>query len=78
MRRTALRRRYGRAAKAPKPLTAKKLDKEIGRIYHANCSGIQIPMMDIPKVFAAGRRAYVEGRDMKDAIVSYVDSIRVN
>ena len=75
----ALRRRYGRAgAKAPKPLAGKKLDKEIERIYYANCSGIQIPMMDIPNVFAAGRRAYVEGRDMKDAIVSYVDSIRVN
>lgn len=64
--------------KAAKPLTAKKLDKEIERIYGANCAGIQIDIMDIPKVFAVGRRAYVEGRDMKDAIVSFVESIRHN
>jgi hypothetical protein len=76
MRRHALRRRYGRAA--AKPLTAKKLDKEIERIYYANCAGIQIDMMDIPKVFAVGRSAYTNGRDMKEAIVSYVESIRKN
>jgi hypothetical protein len=51
------------------------IDCEIDRIYRENCSGIQIDIFDIPRVFDAGRKARTEGRDMKEAIVSFVASI---
>ncbi len=56
----------------------KQLDAEITRLYMQNCSGIQIDMMDIPKVFEEAKKARAEGRDMKDAIVSFVQKIRKN
>lgn len=56
----------------------KALDKEIEKVYRENCSGIAIDIFDISKVFAEGRKAKAEGRDMKDAIVSFVNSIRKN
>jgi len=56
----------------------KALDREINKLYNESCSGIQINIMDIPKVFAEARKARAEGRDMKDAIVSFVNSIRKN
>lgn len=56
----------------------KALDREINKLYRENCSGIQIDIFDIPKVFAEARKARAEGRDMKDAIVSFVNSIRKN
>jgi len=56
----------------------KALDREIDKLYRENCSGIVINIFDIPKVFAEGRKARAEGRDMKDAIVSFVNQIRKN
>lgn len=56
----------------------KALDREIDKLYRENCSGIQIDIFDIPKVFAEARKAKAEGRDMKEAIVSFVNSIRKN
>lgn len=56
----------------------KALDKQIEAIYYANCSGIQIDIFDICKVFAAGKKAHVEGRDIKEAIVSFVETVRKN
>jgi hypothetical protein len=56
----------------------KALDREINTLYVQNCSGIQISIMDIPKVFAEARKARAEGRDMKDAIISFVTRIRKN
>ena len=56
----------------------KLLDAEITRIYTQTCNGIQINIMDIPKVFAEAKKARAEGRDMKDAIVSFVQKIRKN
>ena len=56
----------------------KALDREINKLYHENCSGIQINIMDILKVFAAARSARAEGRDMKEVIISFVNSIRKN
>lgn len=58
--------------------TDKALDKEIDKLYRENCSGIAISILDIPKVFAEAKKARAEGRDMKDAIVSFVNSIRKN
>jgi hypothetical protein len=56
----------------------KALDREINTLYVQSCSGIQISIMDIPKVFAAAKKARAEGRDMKDAIIAFVNSIRKN
>jgi hypothetical protein len=59
-------------------LAAKNLDRLIERIYRQNCSGITIDMLDIGKVFAEGRKAAAEGRDLKEAIVTFVETIRKN
>jgi hypothetical protein len=74
-----------------KPLTTKKLDSLIDQIYNQNCSGIQIDIMDIGKIFNVGKGAYnaaintVPSLDaaqvtalMTTAIVGYVNSIRKN
>jgi hypothetical protein len=57
---------------------AKKLDREIERIYYESCAGVQVSILDIPRVFDAGRKAAAEGRDVKEAIVSFVASVRKN
>jgi hypothetical protein len=59
-------------------IAAKKLDQEIDAIYKANCAGIEIDIFDIERVFAVGRTARAEGRDMKEAIVAFVQTIRKN
>lgn len=56
----------------------KLLDKEITAIYTRECSGIQINIMDIPRVYAEAKKAKSEGRDMRDAIVAFVQTIRKN
>lgn len=47
-------------AKTLKPLSPKKIDALIESIYYRECSGIQINIMDISKVFKAGQTAYQE------------------
>lgn len=54
----------------------KALDREIDIIYRTNCEGILIDIMSIPSIFEEGRKAKAEGRDLKEAIVSFVDSIK--
>ena len=56
----------------------KALDREIDKLYRENCANIAISIMDIPKVFTEAKKARAEGRDMKGAIVSFVNSIRKN
>jgi hypothetical protein len=56
----------------------KALDAEIDQLYRVNCSGVQIPMLDIPKVFAVAKQARAEGKDMKEAILAFVATIRRN
>lgn len=57
-------------------IAAKRLDQEIERIFRSHCSGIQISIWDLGKVFASGRKAHAEGTDMIQAIVSTVHSLR--
>jgi hypothetical protein len=59
-------------------IAEKKLDAEISAIYHKHCNGIQIMIMDMPKIFDVAKKARLEGRDMTDAIVNFVQSIRKN
>ena len=56
----------------------KALDNEISRVYAQSCSGIQIDIFDISKVFAVAKKAHSEGLDMRAAIVSFVETIRKN
>jgi DNA topoisomerase VI subunit B len=55
-------------------------DTRIERAYYATCSGITIPMMSIPKVFAYGRMLVEEGADdeaLAKGIHGFVVSIAV-
>jgi hypothetical protein len=56
----------------------KALDRQIERVYGQRCHGIQIDIYDIGKVFAVGRMAAIEGRDIGDAIAAFVETIRKN
>jgi len=59
----------------------KLINKRVETAYYQSCSGIQIPMMSIPKVFEAGRVAVAEGADdetLKAKIRAFVETIRVN
>lgn len=55
------------------------LDKRIERIYYANCSGVQIDIMDIGKVFAAGRLVAHDGDEaITKAVLAKVAELRKN
>ena len=41
-------------------LTRKAIDQVISEAYNRRCSGIQIKMLDIPRIFAVGRAAAPE------------------
>lgn len=56
----------------------KKLDKEIEAIYYRYGSGVQINIMDIGKIFRAGRDAHARGEPMEPAIVAAIQALRVN
>lgn len=56
---------------------AKALDNQISRIFYAHCEGITIPVLDIPKIFAAGRAAAAAGTDLTAAVLAAVETVRV-
>jgi hypothetical protein len=59
----------------------KAADDLVSRAYYATCNGIQINMMDIPKVFAFGRMKLDAGEDyeaLKSSVRAYVETIRKN
>ncbi len=69
--------KVSRAQKA----AAKALDARIQRAYGLACSGIQINLLDIPKVYAEGRKAIEAGADdaaLQEAIKAFVAKIRQN
>jgi len=63
---------------ATKKLTKNQERNLIDRVYNENCCNIQINMMDIGKIFAEGHKALAEGRDLKTAIVEFVEKIRTD
>lgn len=73
--------------KTVKPLAGKKLDAVIEQAYTRNCSGIQIPMLEIPKIYKVARDAYAAnlmamGPQASEAamvatMVSYVNAIKI-
>ena len=59
----------------------KALDRRVEQAYYATCSGVQINIMDIGKVFSTGREALAGGADeegLRKAIVEFVETIRHN
>lgn len=56
---------------------AKKLDDEIARLFHANFSGVQIPIMSITQIYQAARLAAGRGENMLAAMAAVVNSVRV-
>jgi hypothetical protein len=58
------------AAKAPKPapkLKGKKLDDAISKAYYRHGEGVQVNMMDISKIYDAGKKAYEGAATVEEA-----------
>jgi hypothetical protein len=56
-------------------------DRLIERIYRQSCSGVQIDIMDIDKVFSVGHAGIADGlsvTDLTKVIVDFVQTIRKN
>ena len=59
------------------------IDDRITKAYYAGCSGIQIDIMDIRKVFVAGRKAIADNPGIDEtgltlAVRAFVETIRHN
>jgi predicted regulator of amino acid metabolism with ACT domain len=57
----------------------KSADIRIDNAYRAFCSGVQIDIMDIGKVFAVGRKSVEAGDDnaaLAQKIIAFVETIR--
>lgn len=65
-------------ARAKQSKEEKAIDKEIDVLFRKNHQGVQIDIMDIPKLFAEARKARAEGRDMEAAINDFVKVRRRN
>ncbi len=62
---------------------AKAIDNRINAAYMSRCEGIQIPLFDIPKIFAVGRTAItanptITDEELGDKIAAFVETIRKN
>lgn len=59
----------------------KQIERRIEVAYGKSCSGIQIDILDIPKVFAVGERLIESGADddeLAKRLRDFVDLIRFN
>jgi len=61
----------------------KIIDARIDRVYRRHCSGVQVNIMDIPKIFAVGHKAIADMPHITDdqlaiIITGYVATICKN
>ena len=63
---------------ARKSKADKLIDAEINKIYCQTFSGVQVNIMELPKIFQVGKKAYLAGEDIKAAMIAYVETIRKN
>lgn len=56
----------------------KQTDKQIEQAFYRVASGAQINVMDLSKIFSAGRAAIAEGKDLDAAIREIVAVLRQN
>lgn len=52
------------------------LDNRIEEIFRRRCSGLQIGVLDISKIFKAGREAHAAGQDVEAAVVAKTLEVR--
>jgi hypothetical protein len=67
-----------KAEKRAEKLAAERIDKMIESSFRRVACGVQINIMDIHKVFTAGRAALAAGKDLDTAIREIVAVLRVN
>jgi hypothetical protein len=53
---------------------AKRLDAQVERFYAE--TGAMVDIFDLGKITDAGRRAYLEGKDVRAEVVAFVETIR--
>jgi hypothetical protein len=68
-------RRKGRNARK---LTEKQLDRAIGTAWHRLMSGVQVPILDIPKIYRDVKAQVREGMSVEDAVLAVGPKYRVN
>lgn len=64
-----------------KLVSKKAMEKRVDAAYYATCNGIQVNMMDLPKIKKVGMDAVAAGvteDELRAKIWSFVESIRTN
>jgi hypothetical protein len=56
----------------------KAIDKKIEAIFYAKCQRVQIPIMRMSEIYAAGRQAAIDGGDIEQAVLAATLAIAVN
>jgi hypothetical protein len=61
-----------------KKLTKKEIERLIEVTYYKHGHGVQIDIMDIPKIFKIGEKAIADGKDLEEAIKQAIELLRRN
>lgn len=61
-----------------KTKATKAIDRQIELAYYRHGNGVEINVMDIGKIFAAGHAAHAAGLPVESAIVEAIKTYRLN
>lgn len=56
----------------------KALDREIEAAYYRHAQGVQVNMLDIPKIFRDAKLELAAGKPLDEAMIEIVKRYRVN